>query len=100
MIRFQRSLRAIGGKGREAVAWAQELTTYLNSKFGETNLQVFTQRFGDINTIAWQADFDSLASLNNYQQAVNVDTGYWELVDKTDGLFVDGSIHDTVFESL
>jgi hypothetical protein len=100
MIRFQRSLRAVGGKGREATAWAQEVTTYLNGKFGETHFQVFTQRFGDINTISWQANFDSLASLENYQQAINGDQGYWDLVDKIDGLFLDGTLNDTVFEAL
>lgn len=100
MIRYERTLRASGGKGREATAWAQEVTTYLNGKFAETRLQVFAQRFGEVNTISWQADFDTLTSLNNYQQAVNGDQGYWELVNKTDGFFVDGSINDTVFESL
>ena len=100
MIRFQRSLRAAGSKGREATAWAQEVTTYLNGKFGETNFQVFAQRFGDVSTLSWQADFDSLASLDNYQQSVNGDNGYWGLVDKADGLFVEGSINDTVFEAL
>ena len=100
MIRFQRSLRAAGGKGREATAWAQDVTTYHNGKFGETNLQAFAQRFGDINTISWQADFDSLGSLDLYQQAVNGDTGYWEVVNKADGLFESGSISDTVFEAL
>jgi hypothetical protein len=100
MIRFERTLRAAGGKGREAIAWAQEVTAYLNGKFAETNLQVFTQRFGEVNTISWQADFDSLASLDNFQQAINVDMGYWELVGKTNGLFLEGSINDTVLESL
>ena len=100
MIRFERTLRAVGGKGREATAWAQEVTTYLNGNFAETNLQVFAQRFGDVNTISWQADFDSLESLNAYQRAINSDVGYWQLVDKTDGFFMEGSINDTVLESL
>ena len=100
MIRFQRSLRAKGGKGREAAAWAQEVTTYLNGKFAETNLQVFTHRFGDVNTFTWQADFDTLASLDTYQQAVAADKGYWAVVDKSDGLYLEDSIQDTVFESL
>ena len=100
MIRFQRSLRAVAGKGREATAWAQEVTDYLNRKFEDTRLQVFTHRFGDINTLTWQADFDSLASLDTFQQAVNRDQDYWKLVDKTDGLFMEDSIHDTVLESL
>lgn len=100
MIRFQRSLRAAGGKAREATAWAQEVTAYLNGKFTETQFQAFTQRFGDVGTISWQADFDSLASLDSYQQAVVADAGYWALVDKTDGLFLEGSINDIVFETL
>jgi hypothetical protein len=100
MIRFERTLRTAGGKAREATAWAQEVTNYLNGKFGETDLQAFTQRFGDVNTVSWQADFDTLASLDNYQQAVNGDQGYWELVSKADGFFMEGSINDTVLESL
>ena len=100
MIRFQRSLRATGGKGREAVAWAQEMTAYLNRTLKEINMQVFAQRFGDVNTISWQADFDTLSSLERYQQALIGDQGYWALVEKADGLFIDGSINDTVFESL
>jgi hypothetical protein len=100
MIRFERTIQAAIGKGREAIAWAQEVTTYLNGKFGEANFHVFTQRFGDINTISWQADFDTLASLDSFQKAVNGDHGYWALVDKTEGVFVEGSINDTVLESL
>jgi hypothetical protein len=100
MIRFQRSLRAIGGKGREAAAWAKEVTAYINSKHQDHPFQVFTQRFGDINTLVWQADFDSLASLNDFQQALGGDKDYWALVDKTDGFFMEGSIHDTVYETL
>lgn len=100
MIRFQRTLRSAGSKGREAAAWGQEVTTYLNGKFSDTRFQVFSQRFGDISTISWQADFDTLASLVSYQEAVTRDEGYWALVDKADGLFIEGSINDTVFESL
>jgi hypothetical protein len=100
MIRFQRSLRARGGKGREAAAWAHEVTAYLNGKFTDANLLVFTHRFGEINTFTWQADFDSLASLDRYQQAVGDDQDYWELIDKSEGLYLEDSIHDTILESL
>jgi len=100
MIRFQRSLRRVANKGMEATEWAKEVTTYLNDKYSETTLQVFGQRFGDVNTVVWQADFDSLASLDNYQQTVGNDEGYLEIVAKSDGLFVDGTLNDTVFEAL
>ena len=100
MIRFQRSLRCTGNKAREATEWAKEVTTYLNDNYSETTLQAFGQRFGDVNTIVWQADFDSLASLDNYQQAAGDDEGYLAIVAKSVGLFVDGTLIDTVFETL
>ena len=76
------------------------MTNCLNGKFEETQFQVFTHRFGDVNTISWQADFHTLANLDTYQQTVNGNQGYWALVDKADGLFLEGSINDTVFEAL
>jgi hypothetical protein len=100
MIRFERTIQAAIGKGRAALAWAQEVTAYINGRSMETKFLVFTQRFGDINQISWQADFETLASLDNYQQTLNGDQGYWALVDKAEGLFVEGSINDTVLQSL
>jgi hypothetical protein len=100
MIRFQRSLRARGGKAREAIVWARELTAYLNGKFTDAHLEVFSHRFGDINTLTWQADFDSLASLDGYQRAAGADSGYWALIDKSQGLYLEDSIQDTILESI
>jgi len=100
MIRFQRSGRIARGKDLQATEWSKEVTAYLNSKFSDANLQVFSQRFGDIDTLAWQADFDSLASLDNYQRAINGDEGFWERLGKSTEFFVEGSFFDTVFETL
>ena len=100
MIRFQRSLRSAGDKIGEATEWSKEVTAYLNGKFPGTNLQVFASRFGDVSMIVWQADFDTLASLDNYQQMINGDDGYWAVVAKSTGFFAEGSINDTVFETL
>jgi hypothetical protein len=84
----------------EAIAWAKEITTFLNNKYSEANLQVFAHRFGVIDTLAWQVDFDSLASLDKYQKTLNEDKGYWEQLEKSAGLFVANSIFDTVLETL
>ena len=51
MIRFQRSGRVARGKDPEAIEWSKEVTTYLNGKFSAANLQVFSQRFGTIDTL-------------------------------------------------
>ena len=100
MIRFQRSGRIARGKDLQAIEWSKEVTTYLNGKFSEANLLVFSHRFGDIDTLAWQADFDGLASLDSYQRAINADKGFWELLSKATEFFIEGSFFDTVFETL
>ncbi|HEU0297105.1 MAG TPA: hypothetical protein VFR47_30475 [Anaerolineales bacterium] len=100
MIRFQRSGRIARGKDLQAIEWSKEVTAYLNGKFSEANLQVFSHRFGDIDTLAWQADFDSLASLDSYQRAINGDKEFWERLGKSTEFFVEGSFFDTVFETL
>lgn len=100
MIRFQRSLRIAPNKDLEAITWSKEITTFLNGKYSETTVQVFSQRFGVIDTIAWQLDLDSLASLDKYQKTLNADEEYLARVNQTVGLFMEGSLFDTVFETL
>jgi len=100
MIRFQRSLRSAQNKDLEAIAWAQEITKFLNGKYPEANVQVFAQRFGVVDTIAWQVDFDSLVSLDKYQKTLNTDEEYFAQLNKSTDLFMAGSLFDTVFESL
>ena len=100
MIRFQRSLRIAQNKDLEAITWSKEITAFLNSKYSETNVQVFAQRFGVIDMIAWQLDLDSLASLEKYQKTLNADEEYLARVNQTVGLFMEGTLFDTVFETL
>ena len=100
MIRFQRSIRTARGKGLEATQWAKEITEYINGQRPDAKLQVFSPRFGDINSILWQVDLDDLAALDQYQQFLNTNEGYWALIQKSYDLFMEGSVDDTVLESL
>jgi len=100
MVRFQRSAQVARGKLREARQWAQEVTDYANSNHPEGKLQVFSERFGNIGIVSWQADFDNLAALDQYQQSFDTDQGYWSLINKSTELFMEGSLHDTVYETL
>jgi hypothetical protein len=100
MIRFQRSTRSAPNKDLEAIVWAKEITTFLNGKYPEAHVHIFAHRFGIIDTLAWQVDFDSLASLDKYQKTLNADEEYFALVNKSTGLFMGNSLVDTVFESL
>jgi len=100
MFRFERSAQVARGKLREARKWAQEVTDYANSNHPQGKLQVFSERFGDIGKVSWQADFDNLAALDQYQVSFETDQGYWNLVNKSTELFMEGSFHDTVYETL
>ena len=100
MIRFQRSIQVAGGKNLEAVQWAKEVTDYLNSKQSNFKAQAFSSRFGEVNEMVWQIDFEDLAALDKYQQFFNTDQGYWEMVKKADGLFIEGTTYDSAFETL
>lgn len=100
MVRFERSARVARGKLREARQWAQEVTEYANQNHPEAKLQVFSERFGSIGRVSWQADFADLAALDKYQQSFDTDKGYWELVNKSTEMFVENTFEDTVFETL
>jgi hypothetical protein len=100
MIRFQRSLRIAPNRDLEAITWSKEITTFLNGKYPETKVQVFAHRFGVIDTIAWELDVDNLASLDKYQKTLNADEEYLAKVNETAGLFMAGSLFDTVLENL
>jgi hypothetical protein len=100
MVRFERSARVAQGKLREARQWAQEVTEYANKNHPDAKLHVFSQRFGNIGRVSWQADFDSLDALDKYQQSFDKDKGYWALVNQSTKLFVENTFEDTVFETL
>jgi hypothetical protein len=100
MLRFERSARIARGKLLEARQWAQEVTDYANKNHPEGKLQVFSERFGNIGKLCWQADFDDLAALDRYQASFGSDQGYWALVNKSAELLVEDSVRDTVYETL
>ncbi len=100
MVRFERSARVAQGKLQEARQWAQKVTDYANKNHPEGKLQVFSERFGNIGKVLWQADFDDLAALNQYQKSFDTDQGYWDLLNKSTELFIEDSVRDTVYETL
>jgi hypothetical protein len=96
MIRFQRTAIASGVNILKAVQWSKEVTEFINKKHPQGKLQVFTGRFAPYGTIYWSADFDDLAALDSWQQAITADQEYWALLSKADGLFVEGRGLDVV----
>ena len=100
MYRFQRTARARGGKAMEAVQFAKEVAGYINAKYAPVSLQVYTELFGDVNTIYWYADYKDLASLETIIGQLNAGQEYWAILGKAADLFVEGSLHDTLMMSI
>ncbi|MGA2109376.1 MAG: hypothetical protein ABSH25_17230 [Syntrophorhabdales bacterium] len=98
MIRFQRTMQF--RRGSHAMKWASELTDYVYTTHGGPRMALFRSRFGNISTIYWVGDFDNLAALDAWQQAVGADKGYRELVKKSFAFVIPGSVEDTVLEAL
>jgi hypothetical protein len=87
-------------RGRHATRWAKELALYMDTVHGKPPLQLFSSRFGNVSTLYWFADFDNLATLEAWQRKVGADAGYRELVKKSFDIVIDGSVKDTVLESV
>jgi hypothetical protein len=100
MIRYYRSARAKNGKLIEAIQFAKEVTEYLNKKYSPLLCQVYTATSGDYGTIYWYGDHKDLASVESFQRQLTSDQGYWAIVNKGIGSFIEGSIHDTMMSSL
>jgi hypothetical protein len=94
MVRFMRSAQFKRGKG--VFQWARETSDYINIQYPETQIHVFTARFGAANTIYWMADFEDFAALERWQAQVGSDAGYRELRRKSIDTLIEGSIFDTV----
>jgi len=100
MIRFQRSARARGSKVLEAIQFAKEVAEYLNTKYAPVSVQVYTELFGDVNTIYWYSDYKDLATIEGINAQILTDQGYWAIVSKATDLFIEGSLHDTLMSSV
>jgi hypothetical protein len=100
MIRFERTAMASGVNILKAIQWSKEVTEFINKKYPQNKLQVFTGRFAPYGTIYWAADFDDLAALDRWQQAIQADQEYWALLSKAEGLFLAGRGLDIVMASV
>lgn len=98
MIRFQRSMKV--RRGRHATQWARELLDFVNTTHGEPKLQLFASRFGNVSTLCWTADFGDLGALEAWQQEVGADAAYREIVKKSFDIVIDGTVEDSILQSV
>lgn len=101
MIRFRRSAQAKNDKFfLDGVRIAKEVAEYINAKYAPVSVQVYTELFGNFNTIHWYIDYKDLATLESISKQLLADQEYLAIVSKGDELSIEGSIHDTLMRSL
>ena len=100
MFRFHRIARAKPNKFPDAVRWAKEVAEHINTKYAPISVQAYAELFGDVNTIHWYADYEDLATIERANAQLLADQGYWTLLNKAGDLFIEGSSHDTLIQSL
>jgi len=100
MIRFWRSGQTKNGKLLDGVRFAKEVAEYINAKYAPVSVQVYTELFGDLNTIYWYADYQDLATIESINARLLADQGYWAIVSKGTEWFIEGSFHDTLISSV
>ena len=95
MIRWMRSAQIAGGKTMQAIAWIKELQGYLKEKY-DFNVEVYGDVFGEVGTVRWIVDYENLAALENGQKQIMEDQEYWQKLEKTPDLFIQGKVNDVV----
>jgi hypothetical protein len=98
MVRWTRSGRIAPGKDPQAIQWAKELTEWIRKKYG-SQLSVYMDCFGEVGTVRWFEDFESLAAVEKRMQQIMADQEYWQKVSQVATLFQGGPF-DTVMVTL
>jgi hypothetical protein len=100
MIKYIRAIHAESGKGREAMQWAREAAEWINARQPGANVQVFREVFGNAGTIYWVGDGDDVATLERRTTERDADPEWRALLERSAGLFVPGSLRDTLLRAV
>jgi hypothetical protein len=96
MVRWMRKARVAPGKFIEAVGFATEIAGYVKKFEGLPPVHVFIDSFGDITTLRWIVDYESLAAMEQVSTQMMSDQDYLNKVNNSGHLFLPGSVKDIV----
>lgn len=100
MFRFHRTGHISRGKLLEALQWAKEVAEFINTNYSTVSVQAYSEIFGDIGKVHWYADYEDLATIERINAQLLTDQGYQAMINKSADLFIEGSFHDTLIQSL
>ena len=96
MVRWMRKARVAPGKFMEAMGFATEIAAYVKKFEGLPPVQVFMDSFGDMTTLRWVVDYESLAEMEKVNTQMMSDQEYHQKIDSSSHVFIPGSVKDVV----
>lgn len=96
MVRFIRSRKYNRFMHKQAVEYAKEAARLINKKYPEVRFTVYNGLFGSVETIYWMADFDGLASLEQWLKKVDAEEWHAFYNSIPAGVFIDGTANEMV----
>ena len=97
MVTFIRTVSVNGNENAtKAMDWAKQIGKYVDGKFGFSHVEVGVEIYGQPGRIYWIGRQENLESLGRGAQLGLTDAGYQAELLKGAGLFVPGSVQDTV----
>jgi len=97
---FIREAKVKGGKMREAVQFAKEIAEYDNNVLPNSKSRVYMEVFGEGGKIYWVVQKVDLATIQSNQKKLRADPGRRAILMKAAGLFIEGSLHDTLMGAI
>ena len=95
-ILWQREAHIKSGKQGEAIQYVRELIAYEKNKLPQSKKRVYLEILGDVGKIYWMSEHKDFATMARDQRQLMEDPGYRAILNKAVGLFIEGSVHDTV----
>ena len=78
----------------KCIGWARELNSFLRSSY-DIDVKFGIQQYAK-GQVVWMTDFDDLAEFDEKMTRLQQDENYWKHIEPARGLFMSGSVQDTI----
>lgn len=98
MITFLRTAAIAPGKDAAAIAFAREVAAHVKKSYG-TDVELLRPIGGNPQRIAWSTRYPDFAGWEASRARMAADPQYQEILAKSIGIFVPGSLNDAYWQS-
>jgi len=99
MVRFVRRGTIKPGKLQPALAFANEIASYVKSKIG-VDVNIFMQAGGVVGRICWQTDYPDMGAVEKTNRELLTDQEFLKRVEAAADLFIQGDMRDSLWTQL